>query len=62
MMINNCKVMMIIISLTTSFLYLTKRVSVDMIVGVLNLDEIMIQEFTESSNKFLDKIMIPPSI
>ena len=53
---------MIIISLTTSFLYLTKRVSVDMIVGVLNLDEIMIQEFIESSNKFLDKIMIPPSI
>ena len=47
MMINNCKVMMIIISLTTSFLYLTKRVSVDMIAGVLNLDEIMIQEFIE---------------
>ena len=35
------------IILTTSFLYLTKRVSVDMIAGVLNLDEIMIQEFIE---------------
>ena len=36
-----------IILLTTSFLYLTKRVSVDMIAGVLNLDEIMIQDFIE---------------